>query len=135
MPNRSVRGEKRKCQNEECEALFYDLNREEFDCPICGIAFDHAAHASALAKQREDVPDYIRRRQAQALPIVATTDATEESSDADEAVVDESSDSEDAAEDETTVAESPDVLLDEDEDAENPLTDAVPKPVSDDQEQ
>ena len=60
MSKKAARGTKRKCQSEGCEASFYDLNREDFDCPVCGRAFDHQAHASALAKQREDVPGHIR---------------------------------------------------------------------------
>jgi uncharacterized protein (TIGR02300 family) len=33
------RGTKRTCQNSECGAKFYDLNREPIICPICNTAY------------------------------------------------------------------------------------------------
>jgi uncharacterized protein (TIGR02300 family) len=33
------RGAKRTCQNSECGAKFYDLNREPIICPICNTAY------------------------------------------------------------------------------------------------
>ena len=135
MPKRTVRGAKRKCQNEDCDASFYDLNRDEFDCPICGTAFDHEVHASALAQRREEVPDYVRRKQARSLPVVASVDASEDGANDNEAVAEEGSDPEVITEDETAIAEAPDVLLDEDEDEQDSLADGVPRTVSDDQEQ
>jgi hypothetical protein len=40
MTAHKTRGLKRKCQNEDCALPFYDLNREQFDCPNCGEPFD-----------------------------------------------------------------------------------------------
>ena len=37
MSNKADRGTKRTCQ--ECEARFYDLDREPITCPICGVVF------------------------------------------------------------------------------------------------
>ena len=33
------RGTKRTCENSECWAKFYDLNREPIVCPICNTAY------------------------------------------------------------------------------------------------
>jgi uncharacterized protein (TIGR02300 family) len=33
------RGAKRTCQNEECGARFYDLNRQPIVCPICNAIY------------------------------------------------------------------------------------------------
>jgi hypothetical protein len=40
MPLNKSRGLKRTCQNEDCALPFYDLNRQQFDCPNCGEQFD-----------------------------------------------------------------------------------------------
>jgi len=39
MTTKDARGNKLKCQNEECDARFYDLNREPATCPICGTVY------------------------------------------------------------------------------------------------
>jgi len=39
------RGTKRTCQNSECGAKFYDLNREPIVCPICNTAYSLALAA------------------------------------------------------------------------------------------
>ena len=36
---RTLRGTKRKCQNEACGLPFYDLNRDTFGCPNCQAAW------------------------------------------------------------------------------------------------
>lgn len=136
MSKRAARGEKRKCQSEECDASFYDLNRDKFDCPVCGTAFDQDAHAAAQAELRNASPAYVRRKQPRELPIVAATEASESSSDDDEAAeLDEVSDGEEVGEDETAVAAAADVLLEEDDDTSDPLADAVPLTVADNEEQ
>jgi hypothetical protein len=136
MSNKAARGEKRKCQNEDCEASFYDLNREEFDCPICGTMFDHEAHASALSRRQEAVPGYIRRKQPRELPIVASEAGLEEGGDVNEAVEEgEVSDGEIVAEDETAATAAADILLEEDEDTSDPLSDAVPLSVAENEDQ
>ncbi len=35
MATKEARGTKRTCQNSECGARFYDLNRDPIVCPIC----------------------------------------------------------------------------------------------------
>ena len=39
MSQKADRGKKRICQNGECGARFYDLNRETIACPICASAY------------------------------------------------------------------------------------------------
>ncbi len=39
MATKAARGTKRSCQNQECGARFYDLNREPIECPICGSGY------------------------------------------------------------------------------------------------
>ena len=114
MSDRTARGTKRKCQNEDCAASFYDLNRETFDCPICGTAFDLEAHDAAVAQQRDNVPDYIRRRQRRDLPIVASEEP--ENNDVDE----------DEDDGEATGEAAADILLEDDDDNQDPLADAIP---------
>lgn len=36
---KAARGTKRTCQNSDCGARFYDLNRDPAECPICGTAY------------------------------------------------------------------------------------------------
>jgi uncharacterized protein (TIGR02300 family) len=53
MATKSARGTKRTCQNQECGARFYDLNREPITCPMCEseytIAHQSLSPAAAAA--------------------------------------------------------------------------------------
>ena len=50
MATKQDRGTKRTCQNGECSARFYDLNRSPITCPICGSAYHKIASSpTALA--------------------------------------------------------------------------------------
>ena len=49
MATKQDRGTKRTCQNRECGARFYDLNRSPITCPICGSAYRIASSPTALA--------------------------------------------------------------------------------------
>lgn len=40
MSVKAERGTKRTCQNNQCGARFYDLNRDPAICPICQTAYD-----------------------------------------------------------------------------------------------
>jgi uncharacterized protein (TIGR02300 family) len=55
MATKQDRGTKRTCQNGECGARFYDLNRSPIACPICGASYVIASSpmsASAPAEER-----------------------------------------------------------------------------------
>ena len=49
MSNNAARGAKRTCQNSECGARFYDLNRDPITCPVCASEFRPTAISPALA--------------------------------------------------------------------------------------
>jgi uncharacterized protein (TIGR02300 family) len=42
MSTKAERGTKRTCQNPECGARFYDLNRDPVVCPVCETVFQLA---------------------------------------------------------------------------------------------
>jgi len=48
MATNKDRGTKRTCQNSECGARFYDLNRDPIVCPICSSKY-MIAHSPASA--------------------------------------------------------------------------------------
>ncbi len=116
------RGAKRTCQNEECGARFYDLNRDPITCPICGavhmIVAQTAPEAPARAgsktvKKPVAVPDEIK---------------TEVGADAegDEALVEE-------ADDEEAVAGDDDTFLQVEEDEAPDVTAIVDAPIDPDE--
>jgi uncharacterized protein (TIGR02300 family) len=47
MASKLERGTKRTCQNPDCGARFYDLNRNPITCPICHSAYQLAVSSSA----------------------------------------------------------------------------------------
>jgi uncharacterized protein (TIGR02300 family) len=60
MATKAARGTKRTCQNQECGARFYDLNRDPIACPMCESAYTiahqslspAAAAAAAAAEEK-----------------------------------------------------------------------------------
>jgi uncharacterized protein (TIGR02300 family) len=56
MASKAERGTKRTCQNDDCEARFYDLGRDPIICPICETpyALEVAAAAAAAAQAAAD---------------------------------------------------------------------------------
>lgn len=122
MSAKTSRGAKRKCQNDECEASFYDLGREDFACPVCATEFDHEAALRALEPQPSRYP---ARKQPRNLPIVASAEPEPIASDGD--VDDDLIGSVDDADDDEEAATS-DVLLDDEEDSD--LGDTIEIPLS-----
>jgi uncharacterized protein (TIGR02300 family) len=55
MSAKDARGTKRTCQNAECVARFYDLNRTPIQCPLCGALYAIAS-APEPARVREKYP-------------------------------------------------------------------------------
>lgn len=47
MSTKAARGTKRTCQNPECGARFYDLNRDPIVCPICESVYKIASNPLA----------------------------------------------------------------------------------------
>ena len=124
MSAKSAKGAKRKCQNEECAAPFYDLGRAEFDCPVCGTEFDHEAAERALEPQTARYPS---RKQPRVLPIVASAEPSESEEDTveDDIVAEVTEEDDDTA----TSTEAPEGLL-EAEDEDDDLADAIELPAS-----
>lgn len=114
----TVRGAKRKCQNEDCALPFYDLNREAFECPNCGTSFDFELHARVL----ELANGYQPKRKPRELTIVAPPTTDPEAWDGDEEDV-----AADGDDDLATAAVSPDQpLLDADNDSDEHIDDIAP---------
>jgi uncharacterized protein (TIGR02300 family) len=64
MATKQDRGTKRTCQNGECSARFYDLNRSPITCPICGTAYRIASSPAALAAvQAEEKPRKVKKEE------------------------------------------------------------------------
>ena len=63
MATNKDRGTKRTCQNGECGARFYDLNRSPVLCPICGTKYTIAHSTTAAATVAPPAP----RKQLRAL--------------------------------------------------------------------
>jgi uncharacterized protein (TIGR02300 family) len=61
MSTRAERGTKRTCQNPECGARFYDLNRDPIVCPICQTVFQFSVPAEAAAAGHEGARSTARR--------------------------------------------------------------------------
>ncbi len=128
MSAKGAKGAKRKCQNDECAAPFYDLGRAEFNCPVCGTVFDHEAAAKALEPQTAGYPS---RKQPRELRIVPTAEPGE----SDEATTLDETDDDVNDESETASSEeAPEGLLETEDDDDN-LADSieVPKPNENDE--
>jgi uncharacterized protein (TIGR02300 family) len=63
MATNKDRGTKRTCQNGECGARFYDLNRNPIVCPICNskYAIAHSPTAAAAVAQEERAQRKVRK--------------------------------------------------------------------------
>lgn len=53
MSMKQTRGTKRTCQDEDCGARFYDLNRKPIICPTCGTEYEIASAPSVLTAAAE----------------------------------------------------------------------------------
>lgn len=75
MATKQARGTKRTCQSGECEARFYDLNRNPIVCPICGTVYELAHGAPAAAEEkaprRAKKPEFVPTAEPEAAEAVA----------------------------------------------------------------
>jgi hypothetical protein len=119
------RGTKRTCQNPECGARFYDLNRDPISCPICYSAYAIALQPPPQAparpaprplKRPAPIPDEVKKQAPAA-------------EDGEELVARES-------EEETAPAEENDTFLEEVEEESSDMSGIVdaPAPGDDDKE-
>ena len=102
MTQKAERGTKRTCQS--CSGHFYDLNREEIACPMCGVAF-----VIEVPEEIEE-PVVVAAEEKPAETVVEPTKTDDDDSDGD--VIAE--DGDDLADIET---DDSDVANDDDEDA------------------
>ena len=111
MTTNKDRGTKRTCQNGDCGARFYDLNRSPILCPICGskYAIAHSPTAAAAIAQEERAQRKMKKPEFEPVKAEAEGEAEVE-----EALVDvETDDADDAG------AEADETFLEEEEEDGN----------------
>ena len=108
------RGTKRTCQNAECGARFYDLNRQPIVCPIC-----NSVYALVLATS-------VRAYQVPAKRHVVEADRVEANAAAD-------GDAHSQMEEDTAVGEDEDVLIEDIEEDSADVTEMIDAPTEPDE--
>jgi uncharacterized protein (TIGR02300 family) len=121
MATNKDRGTKRTCQNGDCSARFYDLNRSPIVCPICGTKYTIAhSPVAGAAVAEEKVPRKIKKPEFE-------TEAAD--TEAEDALVDvEADEAEEAGAD-----DADETFLEEEEDEGN-VSDIVGGPVEGEEE-
>jgi uncharacterized protein (TIGR02300 family) len=125
MATNKDRGTKRTCQNGDCGARFYDLNRSPVICPICGskYAIAHSPTAAAAIAQEERAQRKMKKPEFEPVKAEAEGEAEVE-----EALVDvETDDADDAG------AEADETFLEEEEEDGN-VSDIVGGPAGGEEE-
>lgn len=117
----SARGAKHTCGNDECGKRFYDLNRSPLDCPYCGVTLD----LEAAVPRHQFVMEAGKRSRSKYYKLAAPAPEAEEAP-AQEADTD--SDSDDA----TDGADTPNILIEDDDDSEPSTDNVIDKPHEDD---
>lgn len=105
MATKEDRGTKRTCQNGDCSARFYDLNRDPIACPICGADYviAHSPVPITSVPPEEKTPRKPKKEFASTEDTVDEADAEEEALaevETDDSVDDDDSDDETFLEDE-----------------------------------
>ncbi len=115
MATLDARGTKRTCQNTDCGARFYDLNRDPIICPICETIYA-IAHAPAGAV----IPEEPKPKETKAL--------NEEDAATEETAAAEEGELADIETDETIPDEDDDsdAFLESEEEDEGNVTDIIP---------
>lgn len=121
MATNKDRGTKRTCQNGECSARFYDLNRNPIICPICGSKYA-IAHSPVGAAALADEKAQRKVKKPEFEPAEATADAEDALADVD------AEEADDAGAD-----EADETFLEEEEDEGN-VSDIVGGPVEGEEE-
>lgn len=114
MATADARGTKRTCQNDDCGARFYDLNRDPIICPICEAEYV-IAHAPAGAVIADDVkPKEAKRAKPEADDDDTMSDDGELADiESDDAIPDDDDD-------------DSDTFLEDEEDDDGNVTDIIP---------
>jgi uncharacterized protein (TIGR02300 family) len=82
MATKQARGTKRTCQSSECEARFYDLNRNPVVCPICGTVYELAVAAALAAAAEERAPRKPKKPEFTPAPVPEVAEAVAEGDEA-----------------------------------------------------
>ncbi len=120
MATKQARGTKRTCQNEECGARFYDLERNPINCPICG-----SIYALAHAPEDQVIEDEAEKAAEKAKLAKGVDDDADDEQEADETeAVEELADLED--EDDIADGDDNDAFLEEEEEDSGSVSDIIP---------
>lgn len=127
MSVKAERGTKRTCQNGQCGARFYDLNRDPAVCPICGTTYELAVAPVALAAAAAAKPVDPRKVKKPVFAEAKSDDVPE--AEGDETLV--------AIEDEeaTTAGDDDETFLEEEEEDGSDMSNIIGGPVDDGEEQ
>jgi uncharacterized protein (TIGR02300 family) len=127
MATKQSRGTKRTCQNDDCGARFYDLERNPIICPICESKYVIASSPAALAALQAE--EKAARAKPKKAPVFTDEPAAEEpAAEGDEVLVDvETDDEAPAAEDET--------FLEEEEEEGGDVSNIIGGPVAEGEEE
>jgi uncharacterized protein (TIGR02300 family) len=127
MSTKAERGTKRTCQNPDCGARFYDLNRAPVTCPVCSSVYQLAvspmAAAAAAPVAAEEKPQRKPvKKPAYAVESAKPEDAPEAEGDEALAVVE--------GEEEPAVADEDETFLEEEEEDGPDVTGIIGGPVA-----
>ena len=133
MATKEARGSKRTCQNPECGARFYDLNRDPIVCPICQTIFELAP--AVMKEEPEAAPEPVEA--AAATPTAAAKDQVD-AGDGDEVTDDDAlvslDDADAELEGETVDGDDDDTFLETDDDEGGDVTGIIGPVGGDDDE-
>lgn len=77
MSVKAERGTKRTCQNTQCGARFYDLNRDPAACPICQTVYEIEAAPQMVAAAAARPAESRKPAKKPIFPVEKTEDAPE----------------------------------------------------------
>lgn len=121
MATKQDRGTKRTCQNGECGARFYDLNRDPITCPVCGSAYKIASSPTAIAAvQAEDKAPRKVKKEEVVEKVVAEGEAEEAFADVEA--------------DETVAEDEDETFLEEEEEGGGDVSNIIGGPVAEGEE-
>jgi len=122
MATKQDRGTKRTCQNGECGARFYDLNRSPIACPVCGSAYKIASSPTAIAavQAEEKAPRKVKKEEV-VEKVVAAEGETEEAL-------------ADVEADETVAEDEDETFLEEEEEEGGDVSNIIGGPVAEGEE-
>lgn len=128
MSVKAERGTKRTCQNNQCGARFYDLNRDPITCPICQSAYELASAPQAVAAAAPRPADVRKPVKKPVFPVEKTEDAPEAEADEEALAVLEDVDAAPATDDDET-------FLEEEEEDGSDMSNIIGGPVAEGEEQ